>query len=79
MTAVDISTLDKLNDFSKKFIGELPEPAVLLLNGDLSAGKTQFVKYCLAHLGLNESEVSSPSYSIINKYELGIFFMLSLL
>ena len=42
---------------------------VLLLKGELGAGKTAFVKSLLTHLGTTDT-VSSPSFSIINQYVL---------
>ena len=44
-------------------------PAVILLKGDLGAGKTTFTKAFLSHLGVKD-EISSPTYSLINEYEL---------
>ncbi len=41
---------------------------VVLIAGDLGAGKTIFVKGVAKGLGINENEVSSPSYTYINKY-----------
>lgn len=41
---------------------------ILLLKGDLGAGKTTFTKYLLQSLGCID-EISSPTYSIVNEYE----------
>jgi len=41
---------------------------IIILDGDLAAGKTTFVKGIL--LGLNfENEVTSPTFTLINEYE----------
>lgn len=42
---------------------------ILLLKGELGAGKTAFVKSLLEHLGTTDT-VSSPSFSIVNQYAL---------
>jgi tRNA threonylcarbamoyladenosine biosynthesis protein TsaE len=43
----------------------------LLLSGPLGAGKTVFVKGLAAGLGLDPSEVSSPSFTLVNSYAEG--------
>ena len=40
---------------------------ILLLKGNLGAGKTTFTKFLLKNLG-SEDEVSSPTYAIVNEY-----------
>ena len=39
------------------------------LTGELGAGKTQFVKGLAMGLGIDENEVVSPSFGLINEYE----------
>lgn len=41
---------------------------ILLLKGNLGAGKTTFTQLFLKNLGSND-EVSSPTYSIVNEYD----------
>ena len=43
----------------------------LLLNGELGAGKTCFVRGLCAGLGLSPRQVKSPSYNILHHYEGG--------
>ena len=40
---------------------------ILLLKGNLGAGKTTFTQFLLKNLGC-EDEVNSPTYSIVNEY-----------
>lgn len=42
---------------------------VFLLSGDLGAGKTVFAKGLAAGLGLDPSDVTSPSFTLINVHE----------
>ncbi|PWN08167.1 tRNA (adenosine(37)-N6)-threonylcarbamoyltransferase complex ATPase subunit type 1 TsaE [Rhodohalobacter mucosus] len=41
---------------------------VILLEGDLGAGKTHFVKGFVRRFGLSSEVVSSPTFTIINEY-----------
>lgn len=62
--------LEKLEDWQRVIDNILPQLKynILLLNGDLGAGKTTFTKFLLARLGSSD-EVSSPTYSIVNEYD----------
>lgn len=52
-----------------RLVGErLAGGEVLLLSGPLGAGKTVFVKGLAAALGVEEEEVSSPSFTLVNRY-----------
>ena len=44
---------------------------ILLLSGTLGAGKTVFVKGLAAGLGLDADEVSSPSFTLVNRHAEG--------
>jgi tRNA threonylcarbamoyladenosine biosynthesis protein TsaE len=51
-------------------IGEaLSEPAVLLLQGDLGAGKTVFAKGLGAGLDVDPADVNSPTFTMVNRHE----------
>ena len=41
---------------------------VIILSGVLGCGKTVFVKGLATALGLDEAEVNSPSFTIVNEY-----------
>ena len=42
---------------------------ILLLNGSLGAGKTVLVKGIAHAVGVNEQDVTSPSFTLVNPYE----------
>lgn len=42
---------------------------IILLDGSLGAGKTIFVKGLGSALGLDEHDVTSPSFTLVNRYE----------
>lgn len=49
-----------------RFFGE--DTNILLLTGDLGAGKTTFVKEYLSHKGFDKNTIDSPTFSIVNTY-----------
>lgn len=53
---------------------ELPRPAVVLLTGDLGAGKTTITKGIAEGLGAAAAEdVSSPTFTLIHEYGAGLY------
>lgn len=53
-------------------IGEsLTGGEVMLLSGPLGAGKTVFVKGLAEALGIDSDEVTSPSFTLVNRYDEG--------
>ena len=44
---------------------------VILLSGNLGAGKTAFVRGLAAGLGIDPEEVSSPTFTIVHEYKGG--------
>lgn len=51
----------------KSFAAHLSKGDVVVLSGELGAGKTKFVEGVLQNFGL-ENEISSPTFNIINEY-----------
>jgi tRNA threonylcarbamoyladenosine biosynthesis protein TsaE len=47
---------------------ELTGGEIILLNGPLGAGKTVLVKGIATALGLNQEEVTSPSFTLVNPH-----------
>lgn len=57
---------DTIN-FASKFASTLTGNDIIVLSGDLGAGKTKFVQGILKHFNL-ENEISSPTFTIVNEY-----------
>lgn len=55
----------------KAFAARLRSGDVVALCGDLGAGKTQFTKGLVSAFGGDPSEVSSPTFTLINEYRDG--------
>lgn len=58
---------DETAELAQKLASQYPK-ALVLLSGSLGAGKTLFAKGFAAGLGI-ASNVSSPSYTLINEYK----------
>ncbi|MBT5410171.1 MAG: tRNA (adenosine(37)-N6)-threonylcarbamoyltransferase complex ATPase subunit type 1 TsaE [Phycisphaerae bacterium] len=54
--------------FAKEFASQLQGGSILLLDGDLGAGKTCFVRGLCEGLGGDPSQVSSPTFAILQEY-----------
>ena len=68
MNKKEVKNLEELKQISFDLAVGFKIPQIVLLNGDLSAGKTQMVQYMAQALGFKET-VHSPTFSIINLYK----------
>ena len=63
-----VKNLKETKKLAKKFARTLVGGDVVLLNGDLGAGKTTFVKWVAKALGVKD-EVTSPTFTIMKEYQ----------
>lgn len=63
------NTPEQTFDLGEKFSRELRGGDVILLAGELGAGKTLFAKGILHGLGYDADEVTSPSFTLVNLYK----------
>lgn len=63
---------EETEQFAQKFAKTLRAGDVVLLNGDMGAGKTVFAKGVAKGLGIEE-EVTSPTYAYMNDYDGRLF------
>ena len=64
---VTVKSIDELPALAAKITSEYSNK-IIAFYGEMSAGKTTFIKSLCAHLGVNPSEVCSPTYAIVNEY-----------
>lgn len=56
-------------DYSSQLFKKLENRSLILLNGELGAGKTHFTKGIAKELGVNQI-IKSPTYNYVNEYKL---------
>jgi tRNA threonylcarbamoyladenosine biosynthesis protein TsaE len=59
---------DETAAVARRLAGMLGPGTVVLLTGDLGAGKTAFVRGLAEGLGLDPDEISSPTFTLIQEY-----------
>jgi tRNA threonylcarbamoyladenosine biosynthesis protein TsaE len=64
-----VSTEDETKKLASDFMSVIIPGERIILNGQLGAGKTFFVKSALSSLGI--SNANSPSFAIVNEYDFG--------
>ena len=64
---MELANLEQTRDLAKAFAKVLKPTMVVLLTGDLGAGKTTFVKDVVFALGC-EDLVTSPTFTLLNTY-----------
>ena len=62
-----VSSLAELEAFVRTWLSEVADRHILLLEGEMGAGKTQFSQLVLQHFGVED--VSSPTFNLIHSYE----------
>lgn len=65
--SIIIKDLQELESFTEGLARELKGDEIILLEGDLGAGKTTLTKLLLKHLGVKEN-VTSPTFTVMNEY-----------
>ena len=72
---IDISSEKKLEEFANNLSTKLKKGDIFFLFGEMGVGKTTFVKYLINNLQNisknNLTEVTSPTFNIMNEYNVG--------
>lgn len=72
MKSFETNSEEETIELGRKIARELPKKAVVLLIGNLGAGKTTLAKGILSGLGAAEpEEVTSPTFTLIHEYGAG--------
>jgi len=74
---IDISLEVKTAELAKNFSKILKKGDVVFFWGEIGVGKTTFIRYLVNCLQmnncLNPTEVTSPTFNLLNEYDVGIF------
>ena len=62
-----IKSIDSIHEVVEKIKEKVPNGGIVLLRGNLAAGKTTLVKAFVSSLGIGE-EATSPTFSIMHRY-----------
>jgi len=76
---IDISSEKKLEEFANNLSTELKKGDIFFLFGEMGVGKTTFAKYLINNLQNisknNLTEVTSPTFNVMNEYNIGNFLI----
>ena len=76
---IDISLEVKAAELAKKFSKILKKGDIVFFHGEIGVGKTTFIRHlvnCLqANNHLNQTEVTSPTFNLVNEYDVGVFII----
>ena len=67
----DTHSEDETRRLASQLAATLAPGAVLLLSGDLGAGKTAFVRGLAEGMGVDAGEVTSPTFTLVHEYRGG--------
>lgn len=68
MKQIITNSEQETKEVAKEIASKIDKTQVIVLNGELGAGKTKFTEGFLSYFGL-EKEISSPTFTIVNEYK----------
>ena len=72
---IDISSEETTRELAKELSNYLKGGEIIFLYGEMGVGKTTFVKYLINQFqikkNLQTSEVTSPTFNLLNEYDVG--------
>ena len=71
---IDLSSEKKTEEFAIKFLEKIKPGNIVFLYGDIGVGKTTFTRYLIngfqKKYNLEITEVTSPTFNLLNEYEI---------
>ena len=68
MKTIITNSEQETKNIAREIASKVDKNAVIVLTGELGAGKTKFTEGFLSYFGL-ENEISSPTFTIVNEYK----------
>ena len=76
---IDISLEVKTAELAKNFSKILKKGDIVFFHGEIGVGKTTFIRYLINCFQiknyLNLTEVTSPTFNLVNEYDVGVFLI----
>ena len=66
---IDYSDLSNIDVNAAKVLAFAGEFKIWLFDGEMGSGKTTLIKSLCRNLGVDEAQMSSPTYGIVNEYQ----------
>ena len=74
---IDITLEVKTAELAKNFSKILKKSDIVFFHGEIGVGKTTFIRHLVNSLQLNNylnpTEVTSPTFNLVNEYDVGVF------
>ena len=74
---INLSSEKKTEELASKFLKKIKPGDIIFVYGEMGVGKTTFIRYLINGLqkqnNLKITEVTSPTFNILNQYEINLF------
>ena len=65
-----LSSENQTEEFALRFLKKIRPQDIIFLYGEIGVGKTTFVRYLINGLQNQKTEVTSPTFNILNEYQI---------
>ena len=76
---IDITLEVKTAELAKNFSEILKKGDIVFVYGEIGVGKTTFIRHLVncfqTNNNLNQTEVTSPTFNLVNEYDVGVFII----
>jgi len=76
---IDITSEVKTAELAKNFSKLVKKGDIVFFHGEIGVGKTTFIRHLVNYLQannhLNQTEVTSPTFNLVNEYDVGVFII----